>query len=50
MGIVGYGAIGREVASALRGHVRLCVVLLDSPDPGKQARQLLDRCFRALRS
>jgi len=37
------------VASARRGQVRLGVVLLDSPDPGKQARQLLDRGFRALR-
>jgi serine-type D-Ala-D-Ala carboxypeptidase (penicillin-binding protein 5/6) len=38
------------VASARRGQVRLGVVLLDSPDPGKQARQLLDRGFRALKS
>jgi D-alanyl-D-alanine carboxypeptidase (penicillin-binding protein 5/6) len=38
------------VASARRGQVRLGIVLLDSPDPGKQARQLLDRGFRALRS
>jgi D-alanyl-D-alanine carboxypeptidase len=38
------------VASARRGQVRLGVVLLNSPDPGKQARQLLDRGFRALRS
>jgi D-alanyl-D-alanine carboxypeptidase len=38
------------VASARRGTVRLGVVLLASPDPGKQARQLLDRGFRALKS
>jgi D-alanyl-D-alanine carboxypeptidase len=35
------------VATARRGNVRLGVVLLASPDPGKQARQLLDRGFRA---
>jgi D-alanyl-D-alanine carboxypeptidase len=35
------------VATARRGTVRLGVVLLDSPDPGKQARQLLDRGFKA---
>jgi serine-type D-Ala-D-Ala carboxypeptidase (penicillin-binding protein 5/6) len=33
------------VASAERGGVRLGVVLLDSPDPGTQARKLLDRGF-----
>jgi serine-type D-Ala-D-Ala carboxypeptidase (penicillin-binding protein 5/6) len=33
------------VATAERGGVRLGVVLLDSPDPGTQARQLLDRGF-----
>jgi len=38
------------VASARRGTVRLGVVLLASPDPGKQARQLLDRGFRALKA
>lgn len=35
------------VATARRGQVRLGVVLLDSPDPGRQAMQLLDRGFRA---
>ncbi len=35
------------VATARRGAVKLGVVLLDSPDPGKQAMQLLDRGFRA---
>ena len=33
------------VATARRGSVKLGVVLLDSPDPGKQATQLLDRGF-----
>ena len=33
------------VASARRGSRRLGVVLLDSPDPGRQARRLLDRGF-----
>jgi D-alanyl-D-alanine carboxypeptidase (penicillin-binding protein 5/6) len=33
------------VASARHGQIRLGVVLLDSPDPGKQARRLLDRGF-----
>ncbi|HEY4997405.1 MAG TPA: D-alanyl-D-alanine carboxypeptidase family protein [Solirubrobacteraceae bacterium] len=33
------------VATAERGGVRLGVVLLNSPDPGTQARQLLDRGF-----
>jgi D-alanyl-D-alanine carboxypeptidase (penicillin-binding protein 5/6) len=33
------------VATAQRGGVRLGVVLLDSADPGTQARQLLDRGF-----
>jgi serine-type D-Ala-D-Ala carboxypeptidase (penicillin-binding protein 5/6) len=37
------------VASARRGHVRLGVVLLHSPDPGRQARKLLDRGFRLAR-
>jgi D-alanyl-D-alanine carboxypeptidase len=36
------------VATARRGKIRLGVVLLDSPDPGKQARQLLDRGFKAV--
>jgi D-alanyl-D-alanine carboxypeptidase len=42
-------AAGRCLVAAVRrnGH-RLGVVLLHSPDPGKQARQLLDRGFRAL--
>jgi D-alanyl-D-alanine carboxypeptidase len=35
------------VATVRRGTVRLGVVLLDSPDPGRQARHLLDRGFRA---
>ena len=35
------------VATARRGPVKLGVVLLHSPDPGKQAMQLLDRGFRA---
>ena len=37
------------VATARRGAARLGVVLLDSPDPGRQARRLLDRGFRAVR-
>ena len=32
---------------ARRGPIKLGVVLLDSPDPGKQAMQLLDRGFKA---
>jgi serine-type D-Ala-D-Ala carboxypeptidase (penicillin-binding protein 5/6) len=36
------------VASARRGRRRLGVVLLRSPDPGKQATQLLDRGFARL--
>jgi D-alanyl-D-alanine carboxypeptidase len=35
------------VATARRGPLKLGVVLLDSPDTGRQARQLLDRGFRA---
>jgi D-alanyl-D-alanine carboxypeptidase len=35
------------VATARRGSRRLGVVLLDSPDPGRQARRLLDRGFTA---
>ena len=35
------------VATARRGARRLGVVLLDSPDPGRQARRLLDRGFAA---
>jgi D-alanyl-D-alanine carboxypeptidase len=34
------------VAAARRGGRRLGVVLLDSPDPGGQAKRLLDRGFR----
>ena len=34
------------VAAAQRGGRRLGVVLLHSPDPGRQARVLLDRGFR----
>jgi D-alanyl-D-alanine carboxypeptidase len=37
------------VASVRRGGRRLGVVLLHSPDPGRQARRLLDRGFRANR-
>jgi serine-type D-Ala-D-Ala carboxypeptidase (penicillin-binding protein 5/6) len=37
------------VATVRRGRVRLGVVLLNSPDPGTQARRLLDRGFRAAR-
>jgi D-alanyl-D-alanine carboxypeptidase (penicillin-binding protein 5/6) len=37
------------VATARRGPVRLGVVLLNSPDPGTQARKLLDRGFAAAR-
>ena len=37
------------VATARRGRVRLGVVLLHSPDPGGQARKLLDRGFRLAR-
>jgi D-alanyl-D-alanine carboxypeptidase len=36
------------VATAERGGVRLGAVLLRSPDPGKQAMQLLDRGFKAM--
>jgi D-alanyl-D-alanine carboxypeptidase (penicillin-binding protein 5/6) len=35
------------VATARRGPIKLGVVLLHSPDPGKQATQLLNRGFRA---
>ena len=35
------------VATVRRGAVKLGVVLLNSPDPGKQAMQLLDRGFKA---
>jgi D-alanyl-D-alanine carboxypeptidase (penicillin-binding protein 5/6) len=37
------------VAAVRRGGHRLGVVLLHSPNPGRQAEQLLDRGFRALR-
>jgi serine-type D-Ala-D-Ala carboxypeptidase (penicillin-binding protein 5/6) len=44
------GPAGRcLVATARRGRVRLGVVLLHSPDPGTQARKLLDRGFRLAR-
>ena len=36
------------VAAVRRGGTRLGVVLLHSPDPGRQAEQLFDRAFRAL--
>ena len=35
------------VATVTRGPVKLGVVLLHSPDPGKQAMQLFDRGFKA---
>jgi D-alanyl-D-alanine carboxypeptidase len=35
------------VAAVRRRGVTLVAVVLDSPDPGRQARQLLDRAFRA---
>ena len=38
------------VATVRRGRTRLGVVLLRSPDPGRQARRLLDRGFRLARS
>jgi D-alanyl-D-alanine carboxypeptidase (penicillin-binding protein 5/6) len=37
------------VASARRGNRRLGIVLLDSPDPGRQAQRLLDRGFARLK-
>ena len=37
------------VASVRRGRRRLGVVLLDSPDPGRQAIRLFDRAFRSTR-
>jgi D-alanyl-D-alanine carboxypeptidase (penicillin-binding protein 5/6) len=37
------------VAAARRNGVRLAAIVLDSPDPGGQARKLLDRGFRASR-
>ena len=36
------------MATAERGGVRLGAVLLDSPDPGTQARQLLNRGFQGV--
>ena len=45
------GAAGRcLVATVKRGRRELGVVLLDSPDPGTQARKLLDRGFARLRA
>jgi D-alanyl-D-alanine carboxypeptidase (penicillin-binding protein 5/6) len=42
-------AAGRcYVAAAHRGRTRLILVLLNSPDPGKQAKRLLDAGFAAL--
>jgi serine-type D-Ala-D-Ala carboxypeptidase (penicillin-binding protein 5/6) len=38
------------VATVRRGPIKLGVVLLNSPDPGKQAMQLLDRGFKASRA
>lgn len=37
------------VASVRRGRRRLGLVLLDSPDPGRQAIRLFDRAFRSTR-
>lgn len=37
------------VVAARRNGVRLAAIVLRSPDPGTQTRQLLDRGFRALR-
>jgi serine-type D-Ala-D-Ala carboxypeptidase (penicillin-binding protein 5/6) len=37
------------IATARRGPVKLGVVLLHSPDPGRQARKLLNRGFRVSR-
>jgi len=37
------------VAAARRDGVRLAAILLHSPDPGRQAKKLLDRGFRSLR-
>jgi D-alanyl-D-alanine carboxypeptidase len=37
------------VAAARRNGVRLAAIVLHSPDPGGQARKLLDRGFRAMR-
>jgi D-alanyl-D-alanine carboxypeptidase len=37
------------VAAARRNGVRLAAIVLNSPDPGGQARKLLDRGFRAMR-
>ena len=37
------------VATVRRGPIRLGVVLLNSPDPGRQARRLLDRGFARVR-
>jgi D-alanyl-D-alanine carboxypeptidase (penicillin-binding protein 5/6) len=37
------------VVTARRGHVRLGVVLLGSPDTAGQAQRLLDRGFRVTR-
>jgi D-alanyl-D-alanine carboxypeptidase (penicillin-binding protein 5/6) len=33
------------VATVRRGRIRLGVVLLDSPDPARQAERLFDRGF-----
>jgi D-alanyl-D-alanine carboxypeptidase len=37
------------VVASRRNGVRLAAIVLRSPDPGTQARQLLDRGFRSLR-
>ncbi len=44
------GAAGRCLVAAARRHGhRLVAVVLHSPDPGRQAQQLLDRGFAAIR-
>ena len=42
-------AAGRCLVAAARRHgVRLAAIVLRSVDPGRQARQLLDRGFRSI--
>ena len=41
--------LAAPAAGAMAQTVKLGVVLLDSPNPGKQAMQLLDRGFKASR-
>ena len=43
-------AAGRcMIATVRRGNTRLGIVLLDSPDPDRQAQRLLDRAFARLK-